>query len=94
MLLEFSSLFELEEITDILPDTMERQLNVPMLALTVALIISMLISLLLALFFLLQEVRRDSERDVRVKRLRHVLTGKEVPAPDIKEGDYHLFLSQ
>ena len=94
MLLKFSSLFELEEITEILPESMERQLNVPMLALTVALIISMLFSFVLALLILLQEVRRDRKRDVHVKRLRYVMTGKDVPAPEIEEEHYHLFLSQ
>ena len=94
MLLKFSSLFELEEITDILPRTMEEQLNVPMLALTVALIISMLSSFVMAMILLLREVRQDRKRDMRVKRLRYVQTGKEVPAPKIEDEFYHVFLSQ
>ena len=54
----------------------------------------MLFSFVLALLILLQEVRRDRKRAAQVKRLRYVMTGKDVPAPEIEEEHYHLFLSQ
>ena len=97
MLLKSSSLLDVDEVRKILPPSLYEDLEVPMLPMTFALIGSMLSSLLLALLLMLQEIRRDRNSDVHAKRLRYTsgsMAGKDVPAPKLRRGHYHLFLSQ
>ena len=86
VIIKTNSLFELDDVNAIVPGSVRGRLDVPVIGVTVALMASLVASLAGAIWFLSWQVRQARQRANRVRRLKYVVTGKEVEAPPLPEG--------